>query len=434
MALFVNAKGLHLIQGFTTDHALLKQAFLRKGPPPSVPDLFIYGESFGRYDVGAALSNLNFMAEYLAGLPDRKNLIWLSSNFPIPVGPTVVGLDTTKASSAPQLYSVGGQGGPATLDLSELESDAIKHTFASMMRSRVALYPVSLAGVTGGGDAIVQQGYLDAIASSTGGHAYYSDNKPEKLIDAAIEHGSNYYTLTYAPQNTNFDGSERKIRVSMADPSKTYSLTYRTVYYALSDDEEQKTHKGDEVQKRFLAAKQQDTLYATTEHGAPMMHDVLFVAHMTAAGKPQMATEEQMRQLQDSPVYFKTRKKNQNPKPPAPVKLQKYIVDYDVVDPRLRAMTIRGQKPIVLEFATAAYNNDGTLLNSILNEGALTSERNVNGKEQNHFHAEQELHVPLSAVFIRVVVRSKADDRTGALEIRLPLTQPAETAKLSPAP
>ena len=49
-------------------------------------------------------------------------------------------------------------GGPETLDLSELLSDVVKHTYASMMRSRVALYPVSLNGGLGGSDAVVAQG------------------------------------------------------------------------------------------------------------------------------------------------------------------------------------------------------------------------------------------------------------------------------------
>jgi hypothetical protein len=104
-----------------------------------------------------------------------------------------------------------------------------------------------------------------------------------------------------------------------------------------------------------------------------------------------------------------------------------------VIDPRLRALVTRGQKPVMLEFAAAAYNSDGTLVNNILNRGALTSERNADGNEQSHFHAEQELKVPLGATFIRVVVRSKLDDRTGALEVRLPLQQAGQTAKLSPA-
>ncbi len=440
IALFVNAKGLHLIQGFTTDHALLRDAILRKGPPPSIPNVFLFGETFGRYDAGAALSNLNFIAEYLSGLPDRKNLIWLASYHPIPVGPTVVGIDTTLPSSPVVSGSIGGNGGPATLDLSELLKDAIKQTYASMMRSRVALYPVSLSGVDGsddvrvqgGADANVDRQNLDTIAASTGGHAFYGSNRPSESIEKAIIHGESYYTLSYSPRNTNFDGSERKIHIALADESKKYQLTYRTVYYAVSDEQAQEAHAKQETQKSFLAAKANDTLYATVEHGAPLMHDVLFVAHLRTAGEPRMATAEEMRSLEDSPAFFRTRKRNKDPKPLAPVKLQEYVIDYDVLDPQLKALAATKQKTTVLEFAAAAYNNDGTLLNSILNQGALTGDARGEGKTEHRFHATQELHVPPGAAYIRLVVRNTLNDRTGALEVKLPLKPPAESAALRP--
>ncbi|WP_109485773.1 VWA domain-containing protein [Occallatibacter savannae] len=436
IALFVNAKGLHMLQGFTTDHALLREAILRKGPPPSIPDVFLFGETFGRYDAGAALANFNFMAEYLAGLPDRKNLIWLASYFPIPVGPTVVGTDTTKPSSPPMPGSVGGMGGPATLDLSELLRDRIRNTYASLMRSRVALYPVSLSGVTGsndavvvgGGDAIVDRQNLDSIAASTGGRAFYGNNRSGELIEKAVEHGESYYTLSYAPQNANFDGSERRIHVALADDGKKYRLTYRSVYYAVSDDAVQNAHKKDVVQQRFLAAKAADTLYATAEHGAPMIHDLLFIAHMSAVGEPRTATAEEMRALEDSPAFFRTRKHNQNPKPLAPVKLQQYVINYDVIDPALRAAAMRKQQPTVLEFAAAAYANDGTMLNSILNKGEISNGARPEGKVDHRFQAVQELQVPPGAAYIRVVVRNTANDRTGALEVRLPLKPQVERA------
>jgi hypothetical protein len=86
MAIFVNAQRLQMVQGFTSDHALLKAAILSKGPGPYIPPVFIFGRNFGRNDVGGVLSNMDFMAQYLAGIPGRKNLIWLASRFPIPVG------------------------------------------------------------------------------------------------------------------------------------------------------------------------------------------------------------------------------------------------------------------------------------------------------------------------------------------------------------
>jgi VWFA-related protein len=436
IALFVNAKGLHMLQGFTSDHALLREAILRKGPPPSIPDVFLFGEVYGQYDAGGALSNLNYMAEYLAGLPERKNLIWLASYFPIPVGPTVVGLDTTTPSSAPVSGKVGGMGGPATLDLSELLSGMIKRTYASLMRSRVALYPVSLSGVNGsdetvvqgGADATVNYGQMAAIAAATGGRAFYSNNHSSELIDKAVEHGESYYTLSYAPQNTKFDGSERRIHVALKDGSKKYTLTYRTVYYAVSDEQAAASHTREVVQQRFLAAKAADTLFATVEHGAPMVHDVVFVAHLATFGEPRMATSEEMRLLEDSPAFFKTRKRSQNAKPLAPVRLQQYVIDYDVIDPQLKALAAAKQKSMVLEFAAAAYNNDGTLLNSILNQGELSGDTGPDGKVSHRFHATQQLQVPPGAAYIRLVVRNTLNDRTGALEVRLPLQAQTQAA------
>lgn len=413
IALFVNARGLHLIQGFTTDHALLREAILRKGSPPSVPDVFIDGEVYGRNDVGAALSDLNFIAEYLAGLPERKNLIWLSTYFPIPVGPAYA--------------RANWGGGVDSLDLSELESDGIKHTYAALMRSRIALYPVSLSGVVGGGDPFGNHTDMGIVAEATGGHAFYSDNHPGTLIDKVINHGASYYTLTYSPQNTKFDGSERHIQVTLADKNKDYVLTYRTLYYAVSDDEVEESHTKQVTQQRFLAAKKADTLYATVEHGAPMMHDLLFVAHMATTGRPRLASAEEMKQLEDSPAYFRTRRKSQSPKPLTPVNLQQYVINYDVIDPQLRTLAVT-QKSSELEFAAAAYNSDGVLLNSILNKGAITSEQRPDGKVQNRFQAVQQLEVPPGAAYIRVVVRNPQNDRTGALEVKLPLKQETQTA------
>jgi hypothetical protein len=262
------------------------------------------------------------------------------------------------------------------------------------------------------------------IAAGTGGHAYYSDNHPHFLMDTALEHGESYYTLSYAPSNAKFDGSERHIEVKLAKEGD-YKLSYRTGYYAVSDEGVQQEHKKEAMQARFLAAKATDTLYANIEHGAPMLHDLLFSAHLSAEGAPQMATPEQMVALEDSPEYFKTHQKHPQ-KALTPIKLQKYVIDYGVIDPQLKAAETRKEKPAVLEFAAAAYNDDGRLLNSLLNQGVPTG---VNPKNEALFHALQELEVPPGAAFIRLAVRDTMTNRTGTVEVRLPLK--AETATAS---
>jgi VWFA-related protein len=423
IALFVNARRLRLMQGFTSDHALLREAIVRKGPGPHVPDVFIYGENFGMSDVGGCLSNLKFISEYMSGIPGRKNLIWLASIFPIPVSPTLAGPSQAFAGQGPQSFSVGAGGGPKVLDLTELERENIERTYAAMMRSQIALYPVDVRGVLGASaedpheaaNAMVDHQNMDTIASATGGRAYYGSNRESELMDRVIEHGESYYTLSYAPSNTKFDGSERHIEVTLAKKGD-YRLTYRKVYYAVSDEGSPDQHKKDELQARFLAAKAQDTLWANIEHGAPMLHDLLFTAHLATEGAPHMATPEQMDALQDAPDYFLTRRKRSPQKPLPPVKLQKYVIDYGVIDPQLRATGARHDKPATLEFAVAAYNDEGRLLNSMLNQGVPPEN---SGKPV--FHAVQELEVPPGAAYIRLAVRDTVTNRTGTLEVTLPL-------------
>jgi VWFA-related protein len=422
IALFVNAAGLHLLQGFTTDHELLRQAVQSNGPGPHVPQVFLYGNVYGTNDVIGCLSNMTFLSEYLNGIPGRKNLIWLASNFPIPVSPTMTGRSTVVAGQTPGSFSVGSQGGPVVLDLTELERENIRRTYTAMMKSQIALYPVDLSGVVGthhlgqSADAMIDHENFDMIASATGGRAMYGNNHPAKLIEKAVEHGENYYTLTYDPTNTRYEGDERNIQVTLAKKNKDYQITYRHVYYALGDNAEQKQQKHDPLQARFLAAKAQDTLYANIEHGAPLLHDLLFSAQVAPEGGAQMATPEQMQALQDAPDYFKTRRKNKPQTAPKPIKLQKYVIDYGVIDPQLKAMAAHGQKA-VLEFAAAAYNDDGRLLNSILNQGVPTG---TNKTSKALFHAIQELEAPPGTAYIRLAVRDTATNRTGTVEVKLP--------------
>jgi len=475
IAVFVNADGLHMVQGFTSDHALLRAAINAKGPGPHMPQLFLEGENFGRQDMGAAISNLQFLAEYLGGIAGRKNLIWLADKFPVPQGPVFL--------------AISGN------EIMNKEAFVVRDAFAAMMRSQVAIYPVDLKGAivyaensqsptgdadqnpspmgeyagskfgaSGGGGAgglggvgtsgagqntmtgsmaavagqtlglsgysvtSVDQFRQEYIARSTGGQAYYSKNDISGTLQNAVESGLSYYTLSYSPTNPNFDGSDRHIEVTLAKKGD-FKLSYRNLYYAMADDAEQKPEKGGTVQARFVAAKAEDTLYANIEHGAPMLHDLLFSAHLSVAGAPVMATPEQMSQLEDSPAFFRTRHKDRPLKPLAPVKLQKYLIDFGVFDPQLKALASKGDRPAKLEFAAAAYDADGRLLNSILNEGLASGEPDSNGKNGALFHAEQELEVPPGAKSIRLAVRDKLNNRTGTFEVQLPLKSEILTAQ-----
>jgi hypothetical protein len=307
-----------------------------------------------------------------------------------------------------------------------------------MMRSQVALYPVNIEGQNidnYAGDQIVHNQYEDAIAEATGGHAYHGNNRFNQMLDSAVKNGESYYTLTYSPTNSNYDGTERKVEITLASAkSDKYTLSYRTLYYAVSDDYVEHEDKKNVVQSKFMAAKAEDTLYANIEHGAPIMHDLLFSTQLATVGKPKMASSDQMAQLQDSPAFFRTRKKNSPPlKPLAPVLLQKYRIGYGVVDAQLKTLATQEGKPAELEFVAAAYDADGRLLNSILNQGQVSSRNGKDGKPQSAFHAEQELEVPAGAASIRLAVRDPLSNRMGTLEVRLPL-KPENTTAMATKP
>jgi VWFA-related protein len=431
MMLIMNTDRMHILQGFTTDHDLIKQAILGNGPGPHVPQIFTAGNNYGRWDARAALGNLNWIAEYMSGIPGRKNLIWLSSEFPIPVSPSLVGTNVIAQGGAPGDANAGG-GGPQMLDLSGLLADTMKTTYANMMKSQVALYPVDLGGSTGN---LVKFDQMDMIAESTGGRAYYSDNHISELMDKAVVHGESYYTLTYAPEKE-FNGDARHIRVKLVGSHPDLKITYRTLYYAVADDDKdiETLHKKDVVQTRFLKAKAADTLYANMEHGAPMVHDLLFSAHLSTVGKLHMASDAEMLALQDSPAFFRTRKPTSKPlRPPPAVHLQRYRIDYGVIDPELRRIeSVPGTAPII-EFAVSAFNKEGSTLNCVLNQGSPTgagAATDANGKKQGPiFRAEQELEVPEGATYIRVAVRDMTTNRTGTLEATLPLKPEKQIAQ-----
>jgi len=162
-ALFGNMAGLHMVQAFTSDRERMHGAILSKGPSPHLPNVFLDGDSYGHADPGAELSNLKFLADYLRGIPGRKNLLWLSGVFPIPVGPTMTGHNSNTG--------VGGGFSSSTMqinDLTYLLQKGIKETYAALAASQVALYPIDLKGVGAGGDTVVDNQHIDDIAAATG--------------------------------------------------------------------------------------------------------------------------------------------------------------------------------------------------------------------------------------------------------------------------
>jgi len=408
-ALFVASDGFHLAQGFTTDPSELLAVFdTHRQRPGHIPWFFLNGRNYGASDPGLAIEELAFVAHYLEGLPGRKNLIWMASRMPFRL---------------PLAGPVGAALGSIDGDFSDNYQDEMKEAVNALTAAQVAVYPVDVHGL----DAAVSgiDALADEIAADTGGRAYYNTNDLKSALADATESGSSYYELSYSPSDQNNDGRLRKIQVDLSGrfAKNGYRLAYRRGYYATDRDEPgQKDKLLAEIPEHPFASKQNDPLVAHLEHGAPMTHELLFRAHLSPAGAPAMGTPEQMANLIDQASYLRARRRNKPVKLPRPIPLQTYTIDYTVLD---RALLSKAKTPTqpVIEFAAAAYDSEGKLLNGTVQPATQmprSSSSNTNAKAL--YRVQQTLDVPTNAAWLRVAVRDLSTSNVGALEIPLPLT------------
>lgn len=388
MAIFVNAAGTSLIQGFTQDKNLLHAALLRTGPGPHVPNLFIYGANYGQANEAATMSLFTQLSRYLQDVRGRKNVIWLADNFPLNLFPD---------------------------PRSHIPEEEVKQTIAVLTRSQVALYPIDVRGVTGGDlGSYVQE---DTLANSTGGKAEYSDNDIADLLDRATSVGSSFYTLGYAPSNQNQNGEERRIEAKVRGGG--YHLAYRQFYDAPATEPKASPKPGSVVAYQ-AASTSNDTLTASIEHGMPMLHDLIFSMHVRTEGKPKLATPQQMAQLITAPAYFRTRRKNRPLHLPPAMELQEYWIDYSVIDAQLRSAAMQVGKRPSLEFAVAGYDAQGRMVTASLN-AANAGAPKAGEEPQAIFRLGQPVELPLETAWLRVAVRDPLTNCTGTIEIALPL-------------
>lgn len=435
-AIYIRTDGLYLVQGFTADKDQLYAALDPDSPRPHVPRVFLMGRNYGRRDPLSMIYTFIHLSEFLDGIPGRKNLIWLSGAFPLSIVPRVG-------------------------DPHDYRAD-IRNEIDRMTREQIAVYPINVRGVVvnpegaptgarphGGSQnteakqdseqskAISETNARDAkdavseatlfsslqldyaaqreLARSTGGRAFFDNDVTGELAEVTEVDG-NYYSLTYSPTNQRDDGVLRSIEVRL--PHSKYDLSYRRAYYALARHPEAVPENAPSTESSASPqsdASRSDALQSNMKHGAPMVHDLLFSAHIHADGVPAKATPDQMAQLAKIPVYVATGHKD---KPLAPVDLQKYVIDYRVTDLALKSQS---GKPTAFEFAAAAFDIDGRMLNGVVNEAAGDIYAGSEASKTGLVRVRQQIDVPAHSAWIRIGVRDKLTNRMGTLEVQLPL-------------
>ena len=206
VAIFLLAQsGTHMLQGFTSDRDLLLRAVHNN--PASVP-LTLSGQPVDRHTMNwATVDAFNQIAVYVAGIKGRKNLIWLVPGIPVP------------------LMRDGGYGwGNGDMSLVHRLMDVYERYTAE----QIAVSPLDPRGVVGLGMAQLR---AEAVAEQSGGEAFYNNNDLKSLIAKAINHGAQFYTLSYIPPKQKDDGHYHHIKVELVDQPKLH-LVYRQGYNA----------------------------------------------------------------------------------------------------------------------------------------------------------------------------------------------------------
>jgi VWFA-related protein len=446
IAIFGLTTRLNLLQGFTSDPEILKAVISKKtmqsspllddpvggGPQPdSLSDTL---SSFGSDPTMASvvanvqqfeaqtqsfqlqlrakytLDAMNQLARYLVGIPGRKNLIWFSGSFPIDILPD------------------GNLNDPFAVMASSEEE--FRETTNLLTVSQVAVYPVDARGLmtspmfnasnsgskyvksptafAGDNSKFLQQtadehSTMLRIADETGGRAFINTNGLTQAVAKAIDGGSNYYTLTYSPSNTKWNGDYRKIEVKLQQPGLT--LAYRRGYYA--DDPNAPAKKGAfPVTMPANAPPSLNPMNAAMMRGGPDPTQIIIKVRVL----PTTSTPE------DKPASGNTLNPARKTKGP----FRRYSIDY-AADPRAVLFisspdgTYRGE----IEFVTYLYDQDGNLINVAENK----TNANLAPAAYQEFlrHGipwHQEVSVPVKGdYYLRIGIHDLTGDRVGAVEV-----------------
>ncbi len=183
--------------------------------------------------VGAIIA----IANYLARLPGRKNLIWVSGGFPFYLGSESL----TRPGTMPRdsgairelLESAARALNNANLAIYPVDARGLMTQSLFDVRERAASRGSweSVPGLTPGTSEI--QAMRD-IADRTGGRAYYNTNGLTEAMHQALEDARVTYVLGYYPTHSKWDGKFHAIKLSVTRPG--VELRYRRGYFAVPDE------------------------------------------------------------------------------------------------------------------------------------------------------------------------------------------------------
>jgi VWFA-related protein len=237
----LDARGLRVLHDYTTDSSDLV-AKLAKYQGDIAPDVTgvsdlidplggWLGSGGNSYERNYFLNNrilqtlqaIEYIAQNLAPLPGRKNLIWVSSAFPLQVGFLNTGGGGGRAGGGSGLRNGSGMNSNRLpRDQQTWTADADK-TIRALNNANLAIYPVDARGLVASASARTasrtyrNQATMEELAARTGGRAFVNTNDIAGAVRTAVADSSVTYTLGFYPQNEKFNNSFHDLKVKLID-------------------------------------------------------------------------------------------------------------------------------------------------------------------------------------------------------------------------
>ena len=468
IAVFGLANRLILLQGFTSDPAVLRGVVERKlierssatllpgsglanasasmaaptsnGSPSAIEiaaNLREFQTQMGALETGLraqyTLDAFNTLGHYLAGFAGRKNLIWVSGSFPL-------GLLPDPAAKHPAEE--------ASLDATEL-----RQTVGLLSKARVAVYPVDArrlmreeavgAALHGSAERngsprrsevelgkakqteAAEKATMEDLAMSTGGRVIDDGDGLAAAVNSAVAAGADYYTLVYTAASAKEEGGYHSVRVETVgvDAGQTLQVLYRRGYY---DGEASPVLKAGEKADPFAPSAEEGRAaayrQAAMSRGAPAPEDILFKARVVPASA---STETVV--AADNQLSLAV---------PANGPFRRYAIDYlSLAGEMAFLQQADGRRVAKVEFLAYDYDTEGRLLNStgqVISIAATTSDLTKLA------HSVVRCHLELSApdraeTFLRIGMRDVATNRFGVIEVPASSLSSLPPASESPA-
>jgi VWFA-related protein len=457
-------KGIHLIQDFTTDPQVLQEVAdsQRILPPirvrPTLPSDFPTLP-------GDRPPDSRGLASYLASIPGRINLIWISDGG-APIGeitnefPDVSNFlhDLNGTTNVVRLgriavYPIDANGvNVPGADRADFDRDAL---FRNPITAPIVTTPLegeswALAG-TGffdtHGTSFTQDSPFDCInlanrAAATGGRGFCNTNAYAKAIAEIVETGSHYYTISYTPTNSNWNGAVRQIKIdvpktllqaresaseklqdALYEPAR---IEYRNSYRARSTPDAAQDTPGSGPPRRIISYSAKGDpapgrkivpIQAAIALGAPASDEI----HFTITATPSPTSDKLPPGAALPRGNFLAAQWRAQP-------YRNVLLHYSINPEDLRFTASNGTHRDALEFVAVLYRDDGAVVNSFTHTVPISGDFAWYSTMMSAPLAlNLTIAIPVEGNFIlRTAVHEVPTDRMGVIEI------PTEWIKLPP--